>query len=125
MKTIDMKSEQLSVTVSSGVLKGECIVKVSGALTMTSLSDFQIVMRAEKAPTVILDLSQVTYIDSTGLGAVVNAHISCVNSGRHFAIVGVSDRVHALLKIARLDRVLAIYATIQDAEGSFSKPMDA
>ncbi len=83
---------------------------------MTSLYDFQNAVRAEKAPTVILDLSQVPYIDSTGLGSVVNAHISCINSGRHLAIVGISERVRTLFKLARLERVLAIYSTLEDAE---------
>lgn len=111
-----MQSEQLSVIVSSGTLEGERIIKVNGRLIMTSLLGFQNALRAEKAPTLILDLSQVSYIDSAGLGAVASAHVSCVNSGRHFAIVGASERVRALFKIARLEQVLVIYPTIQDAE---------
>jgi anti-sigma B factor antagonist len=111
-----MQGEQLIVNISSGPREGERIFKLNGPLTMTSLYDFQSAVRAEKAPTVILDLSQVPYIDSTGLGSVVNAHISCINSGRHLAIVGISERVRTLFKLARLERVLAIFPTIEDAE---------
>jgi anti-sigma B factor antagonist len=119
-----MRSEQLTVKVSSGTLKGERIIKVDGPLTMTSLLDFEKVIRAEKAPTVILDLSDVPYIDSTGLGSVVNVHISCLKSGRHFAVVGISDRVYTLFKVARLQCVLAIFPTLQDAEKGYCGPVD-
>jgi|SRR5579862_846953 len=119
-----MQSEHLTVTVSSGTLDGERIIKVNGPLTMSSLLNFENVLRAEKTPTVILDLSGVPYVDSTGLGAVVNVHISCVNSGRYFAIVGISDRVLALFKVARLQRILAIFPTLQDAERGLCRPAD-
>jgi anti-anti-sigma factor len=116
-----MQSEQLTVNVTPGAHKGERVIKVNGPLTMTSLLGFQNVVRAEKAPTVILDLSQVPYIDSTGLGSVVNAHISCINSGRHLAIIGVSERVRTLFRLARLERVLAIFPTLEEAEKGLTR----
>lgn len=120
-----MQFDRLIVDVSPGSRKGEKVISVNGPLTMTSLHDFQTVVRAEKAPIVILDLSQVSYIDSAGLGSVVHAHISCANSGRHLALVGISERVRTLFKIARLEHVLAIYPTLDDAEKFLNKPPDA
>lgn len=120
-----MQFDRLTVDVGPGSRKGEKVIKVNGPLTMTSLLDFQTAVRAEKAPIVILDLSQVSYIDSAGLGSVVNAHISCINAGRHLALVGISDRVRTLFKIARLEHVLDIFPTLDDAEKFLSKPADA
>lgn len=120
-----MQFDRLTVDVSPGSRKGEKVIRVNGPLTMTSLLDFQTVVRAEKAPVVILDLSQVSYIDSAGLGSVVNAHISCINAGRHLALVGISDRVRTLFRIARLEHVLDIFPTMDEAEKFLNKPPDA
>lgn len=120
-----MQFDRLTVDVSPGSHKGEKVIRVNGPLTMTSLLDFQTVVRAEKAPVVILDLSQVSYIDSAGLGSVVNAHISCINAGRHLALVGISDRVRTLFRIARLEHVLDIFPTMDEAEKFLNKPPDA
>ena len=122
---VAMQFEKLIVDVGPGTRKGEKVIRVNGPLTMTSLIDFQTAVRGEKSPVLILDLSQVSYIDSAGLGSVVNAHISCVNAGRHLAVVGVSDRVRTLFKIARLENVLAFFPTMDAAEQFLSKPPDA
>jgi anti-sigma B factor antagonist len=122
---VAMSFDRLTVDVSPGSRKGEKVIRVNGPLTMTSLLDFQTAVRAEKSPVVILDLTQVSYIDSAGLGSVVNAHISCVNAGRHLALVGISDRVRTLFKIARLEHVLDIFPTLDDAEKFLNKPADA
>ena len=117
-----MSSDQLTVDISPGVREGQRIYKLSGPLTITTLFDFQTAVRAEKSPTVILDLSQVPYIDSAGVGSVVNAHVACLKSGRHFAIVGLSERVRTLFQMTRVDKMLPIFASIDDAEKAFMKP---
>jgi len=99
----------------------EQILKLVGPLTITTLFDFRDRLRAQKAAkTVILDLSEVPYIDSAGVGAIVNAHVSCANAGRRLALVGVMDRVQTLLKLTRVDSVLAIFPTLTDAERALS-----
>jgi anti-anti-sigma factor len=120
-----MSIEHLTVDVSPGVREGQRIYKLSGPLTITTLFDFQTAVRAEKSPAMILDLSQVPYIDSAGLGSVVNAHVSCVNTGRQFAIVGMSDRVRSLFQMTRVEKVLPIFTTMDEAEKRFTKPADA
>ncbi len=120
-----MQSDQLTVSVTPGAREGQRVYKLSGPLTISTLLDFQTAVRAEKSPTLILDLSEVPYIDSAGLGSVVNAHISCVNSGRQFAIVGMSERVRTLFKLTRVEQALPIFTSIDEAEKGFSKPGQA
>ena len=115
-------SEQLTVDICPGVREGQRIYKLSGPLTITTLFDFQTAVRAEKSPSVILDLCQVSYIDSAGVGAVVNAHIVCAKTGKQFAIVGMSDRVRTLFQMTRVDKMLPIFTTIDEAEKAFTKP---
>jgi anti-sigma B factor antagonist len=65
---------------------------------------------------VILDFSRVPYVDSAGVGAIVNAHVSCLNSGRRLVLVAVQDRIRTLMKVTRVDEVLKVYATLEKAQ---------
>ncbi len=89
---------------------------LKGPLTLNNLFDFQDAVRAEKSPVVILDLSDVPYVDSAGLGSIINAHVSCMNSGRRLGLAVVSDRVLTMFRVSRVDQVLAIFSTLQEAQ---------
>ena len=112
-----MWDEKLTITRVQGAHEGERILQLIGPLTITTLFDFRDVVRAEKtAKTVILDFSQVPYVDSAGVGAIVNAHVSRLNSGGSLVLVAVKDRIMTLMKTTRVDEVLRIYPTLQDAQ---------
>jgi anti-sigma B factor antagonist len=58
-----------------------------------------------------VDLSAVSYIDSSGIAALVEGFQTARTRGGRFALVAVSDAVRAVLELARLDRVFLIVAT--------------
>ncbi len=57
-------------------------------------------------------LSGVSYIDSSGIAALVEGFQNARAQGRGFALVAVSDAVRAVLELARLDRVFPIVADV-------------
>lgn len=69
---------------------------------------------ATKKP-VAVDLSQVSYIDSSGIAALVEGFQQARGKSQRFALVAISSAVRAVLELARLDRVFPIYATLTDA----------
>jgi anti-sigma B factor antagonist len=88
-------------------------------LTLPTLFGFRDVLWAEKtAKTVILDFSQVPYVDSAGVGAIVNAHVSCLNSGRRLVLVAVRERIRTLMKVTKVDEVHTTYPTLQEAQAA-------
>ena len=88
-------------------------------ITLATLFDFRDAVRAEKtARTLILDFSQVPYVDSAGVGSLVNAHVSCVNSGRRLVLVAVQDRIRTLMKATRVEEVLTIYPSLQQFQAA-------
>ena len=107
--------ENSAISIERVALEGAAVLKISGPLVLSSLFDFRDAMRAEQAPLVVLDLGGVPYMDSAALGAVVNAHVSCVNRGRRLALVGVNERVGTLLHVTKVDQVLAVYPTLTEA----------
>ncbi|MCX7557316.1 STAS domain-containing protein [Xanthomonadaceae bacterium JHOS43] len=62
----------------------------------------------ERAPKVAIDLSQVGYIDSSGIAALVEGFQNARGRGQPFELSAISPSVLAVLKLARLDRVFPI-----------------
>jgi anti-sigma B factor antagonist len=63
----------------------------------------------------LVDLSAVSYIDSSGVASLVEAFQLSRRQGQAFALVSVNAPALRVLELARLDRVFTIYATL--AEG--------
>jgi len=93
---------------------------MSGALTLHSLFPFQEAVRADTAPTLIVDLSKVSFVDSVGIGALVGAYVSRQKDGRMLALVGVGERVNASLNVSGLQKFFPTFASVEAAEQSLS-----
>jgi anti-sigma B factor antagonist len=96
------------------------ILSVKGAINSTSSPAFQNAVRAATAPRLILDLTDVPSIDSMAIGALVRAFVSCNNSGRKLALVGLNHRVKNILQITGVDPLFDTYATVPEAESALS-----
>ena len=110
-----MSPHPLTVESRAGS-RGSQIIRLSGRLILEYVFRFEQAVRESQAPATIVDLSQVEFIDSGGLGAIVMAHTSHERAGRRLALVGVSARTAQLLSIAGLTPVLTIFDTVEKAE---------
>lgn len=64
---------------------------------------------------VIIDLSQVPYMDSSGIATMVEGLQQSMKLGMHFRLAALSPTVMEVFKLARLESVFRIYPTIADA----------
>ena len=64
---------------------------------------------------VILDLTKINYIDSTGIGELVAYLGRFGDIGRKLILVNPSDRIRKLLKVAQLDSLFSIYDSLDAA----------
>lgn len=71
-------------------------------------------MRAGK-PRIVVDLSAVDFIDSSGLGALIGGLKAARQEGGDLRIACAGDQVKAVLKLTNLDRILAPYGTVEEA----------
>jgi anti-sigma B factor antagonist len=110
-----MASEPLQVErLDRGVLS------LHGPLTMENVSPFLNAVRREDAPTMILDFTNVPYLDSSGLGSLVSACTSCAKSGRRIALTGINKRVHKVFEITKVEQIFLIFPTLSDALEAFT-----
>lgn len=79
--------------------------------------EFKDAMRAETNndnPTVILDLSQVDFIDSSGLGAIV-ASMKHLGQDRALVLAGLTPTVEKVFRLTRMDSVFSVCPTLESA----------
>ncbi|MFB3921120.1 MAG: STAS domain-containing protein [Terriglobia bacterium] len=86
-------------------IRDDCThVACAGRLTADVAPAFKSEMREliPKARRVVLDLSQVSYLDSAGLGAVVSSYVSARAAGCPMELINLSPRVRELLGVTKL-----------------------
>jgi anti-sigma B factor antagonist len=68
---------------------------------------------------IVLNMENVTYIDSAGLGTLVAAHISAKKQGAALFLSDLGNKFHEVLQITRLLTVFNVYATEAEAISNF------
>lgn len=111
-----MADKKIQITASSGARDGHKILALKGPLNIHTVFDFQNAVRAESAPTLIVDFSGVPFIDSAALGALVATHLATQKANRKLAMAGLNPQVRALLDMTRVSHFFHIYPSIEDAE---------
>jgi anti-sigma B factor antagonist len=70
--------------------------------------------------TVVLDLSNVGFVDSSGLGAIVTS-LKLIGRKGDLLVAGVKDDVMTMFTLTRMDRVFQMFPTTEDALNSLVK----
>ena len=112
---LPMAAEPLTIERLSAQ-EGPRVLCLKGPLTVENLHMFQNAIRREESiPTVILDFSDVPYMDSAGLGSLVSAYVTRQKATRQIALSGVNDRVLRLFETTRVEPLFLIFPTLEDA----------
>jgi anti-sigma B factor antagonist len=113
-----MSAEQLSIDISTDEATGMHIYKLRGSLdiiTAPSVRAALVEAAGAGKHDLVVDLTRVEFLDSTGLGALIGAHRRALeNDGTVKLAVG-DGPIARLLNITGLMRVFPVYATLSDA----------
>ena len=97
--TIFKLNEKRLDTSISGLVKGE----------------FTMLLKVEGVKKLVVDLTEVETCDSSGLSAILVANRILQSTGGSMRLAAPSDKVHNLIKITQLDRVLPVCNNVDDA----------
>jgi anti-sigma B factor antagonist len=111
-----MPQEFLGIEDQPGAQPGQRILRLDGALVMTTLFELQATVRADTSRSLIIDFTNVPYVDSAGIGVLVGAYVTRHNRGRSLALVGVSERIHNALKVTRVEQFFRFFDSVSAAE---------
>jgi anti-anti-sigma factor len=95
------------------------IMQPSGRLDVTTAADFRrqvndIASLATPPKYLLVDLEEITFMDSSGLGALVSALKSIRSSNGDMVICGANDQVQMLFELTSMTKILKIYPTIDE-----------
>jgi anti-anti-sigma factor len=88
--------------------------KLDSMISPSLKSEF-VILHNEGYRNMIIDLSHVQFVDSSGLAAILVGNRMCKEDRGSFVLIGVTPPVLKLVKISQLDRVLAIAPTESEA----------
>src|SRR6516165_9743320 len=103
---------------------GHRVLCLRGPLLISNLFEFQSTVRANTTSFLILDLTQVPYVDSAGVGALVGAYVSH-DKGRRLALVGVTERVRNTMHVAHVEQFFQFYQTAKAAQEAHMPSADS
>lgn len=111
---------QIAEKESGGII----ILKLSGRVTLgpesaqlrTKLKD----LLSQGKKRLVLDLGDVSYIDSAGLGTLVAGYTSAQSDGGEVKLANLTNKFHEQLNITKLVTIFEVYNTSQEAVKSFA-----
>ena len=115
-----MYNEPLTYEVVPGNTADTRVFRVHGPITLSNLFGFQKVLMEGTEKVTILDLRDSQYMDSAGLGALLNYYVACKRRGRFLRLVAVNYRIEELLKLTSAHTLINSYPTVEDAEAATS-----
>ena len=122
------KSSKFTIERTQGKMPGTVIFRLTGPFTARD-------MHASLSPSAlrntfepeedggqdalhILDLTEVPYMDSAGLGMIVSHYVRCQGRGVRLVAAGVSSRVVQLFELTKVDKFFPRFGTVEDADGA-------
>ncbi len=98
---------ELSFSVSAG--PDETTVRCAGRIVAETTQSLKSTVKPllVRGKTVILDLSEVSYLDSSGLGTIIGLYVSSTSGGSQLKLINLNARLRELFSITRLGEVMS------------------
>lgn len=114
----------MALNITTSTIDGVTVVYCSGFLVFGEEStSLRILVKdlLKKSRQIVLDLRDVTHIDSAGLGTLVGLYLSARKAGGGIKLADVGSRVNRALQVTKLVRVFEVFDKVEDAIASFNK----
>ena len=115
----------MSVKISTRQVDGVTVLDMSGRITLgegsVQLRDAVRDLLSKGQKHILLNLGDVTYIDSSGIGELVSAFTTAKNQGGELKLLNLTRKVHDLLQITKLYTVFDVKDDEATAIKSFTK----
>jgi anti-sigma B factor antagonist len=111
-----MADDKLRLQILDGARPGEKVMVLQGVLNAETAFQFCDCVRANESATLVVDMSRVRYVDSSGLGVLIGAYVSFERNCRRLLLAGLNDRIWDLFRVCKIEDVFTRYPTVADAE---------
>src|SRR3569833_2480353 len=104
--------KDLTITTLGTPEGHSCTLQLQGPLLMANMFEFQRQVRNTQARELVVDMTNVPYVDSAGIGVLVGAYVSREKDGRSLQLVGVNSRVRTTLQVTQVERFFKFADTL-------------
>ena len=110
---------KLSAREQEGIVILEPKGKIMGGPDASLLHDKLYEFIEQNKKNVVIDLSQVEWMNSTGLGILISGYTTLRNNDGTLKLASVTDKIQSLLTITKLVTVFEAYDSVEEALSSF------
>jgi len=104
---------------------GTLVVKLSGKLSLETVNGFLHDVRPLTNDKLVLDLSGVSFLDSAGVGALVQLFVHRRNQKQKMALAALTTQGAAVMTVSGLTKLMPTFLTVEEAQGSWSEAASA
>jgi anti-sigma B factor antagonist len=94
---------------------GSVITRLNGKLSLETVNSFIQTMRKEPAQHLVLDMSGVAFVDSSGVGALVSLFVTRKHAGKTLALANLTKQAIAVLQVSGILKLIPPYPTVAAA----------
>jgi anti-sigma B factor antagonist len=113
----------MSLKITNSEVEGVSLVALNGRIVLgeesTALREKLKSLIAGGKKKIVLNMAEIDYIDSSGLGALVAAHLSAKNAGASLRLCNLGKKFHEVMQLTKLLTVFDVYDTEAAAVRSF------
>lgn len=111
-----MADNRLDLQMLDGARPDEKVLVLQGVLNAETASRFRDTVRENACATLVVDMSHVRSMDSSGLGVLIGAYVSFERNCRRLLLAGINDRIWDLFHTCKIEDVFTRYPTVAEAE---------
>ncbi len=101
--------------IKSTEREGVIIFAVSGEININTSPELKKHFEKQATRKIIVDLQQVTYVDSSGLATLVEMLKKTKVQGGSLGLASMPDKIRSLFEITKLDKLFSVFQNQQDA----------
>jgi len=93
------------------------LIHVKGTLSIENISPFETLLNkyVDEKTNILIDLAEMTFIDSSSLGIIVVYYTKSDKNGRHFSLININGDILQMFKITGLDKRIKIFDSLDSA----------
>src|SRR5215472_13744875 len=110
-----MQPVRLDLEKMAGADESRLVLRLKGKLGLETVHNFVQTTRPESAAHLVLDMGEVSFLDSAGVGALVQIFVHRRSLGKTFALAGLSQQSNAVMQVAGLTKLLPIHNSVEEA----------
>jgi anti-sigma B factor antagonist len=119
----------MTVKMTNSEVEGVSVVALDGRIVLgeesNALREKVKGLIAEGKKKIVLNMANIKYIDSAGLGTLVGAHVSAKKQGASVRLCNLGTKFHEVMQITKLLTVFDVYDTEAAAVSSFEEKVRA